>query len=249
MIRFVRAILVRVAVDQAYGKWNGPVDPATNEFVYVSIPDTKDFETGLATPYSLVVPALSAFARGREAKTSMVLPDALTNGNMHLDPDFVHLTYGDAKQRARELATFTKDDVVVFYSGLRPCRPCDHRLVYAIIGLYRIDAIVQANDVPKDRWHENAHTRRLAAKRRPDDVVVRAQRGSSGRLKTCIPIGEWRDGAYRVKKELLAEWGDLSCKDGFIQRSAVPPTFRDPARFLRWFERQKPELTAENNAS
>lgn len=243
----MRGILVRVAVDQAFGKWNGPVDPATNDFVYVSIPDTKEFEPGLATPYGTVIPALAAFASGRVVKAPIALPSELVASNMHLDPDFDHLTYGDTKQRARDLATFGKDDIVIFYSGLKPCRPHSERLVYAIIGLYTIAEIVQASDVSARRWHENAHTRRLAAKRRPDDVIVRGRRGASGRLTKCIPIGEWRDGAYRVKKNLLQEWGDLSCKDGFIQRSAVPPRFKDPERFLRWFEQQEPSLVAENN--
>jgi hypothetical protein len=62
-----------------------------------------------------------------------------------------------------------------------------------------------------------------------------------------IPIGEFRDKAYRVRRDLLATWGDLTCRDGFIQRSAVPPAFRDPARFLAWFEAQTPVLLSENN--
>ena len=241
----MRALLVRVAVDQAYGEWNGPVDPTTNEFVYVSIPDKREFITGLETPYTNVMPALAAFATGRESKAPIMLPGHLLTRTMHLDPDFANLTYGDTKDRARDLAKFAKDDLVVFYSGLRPCRSCPHRLIYAIVGLFRIDEVVRLDSVPEARWNENAHTRRV--KRNDDDVIVRGQAGTSGRLKTCLPIGEWRDRAYRVTKDLLDTWGDLSCKDGFIQRSAVPPSFRDAARFLRWFESQKPEFIAENN--
>jgi hypothetical protein len=60
-------------------------------------------------------------------------------------------------------------------------------------------------------------------------------------------IGEWRDRAYRVRPELLAKWGGLSCKDGYIQRSGVPPAFLQPERFLSWFEEQNPRLLACNN--
>jgi hypothetical protein len=35
----VRAMLVRIGIDQAYGDWNAPVDPESNEFVYVPIPE------------------------------------------------------------------------------------------------------------------------------------------------------------------------------------------------------------------
>jgi len=68
-------------------------------------------------------------------------------------------------------------------------------------------------------------------------------------LERSLEIGEYRDRAYRVRRDLLQTWGDLTCRDGFIQRSAVPPAFRDPDRFLRWFEAQSPILWAANNPS
>jgi hypothetical protein len=42
-------------------------------------------------------------------------------------------------------------------------------------------------------------------------------------------------------------WGDLSCKNGYLQRSAVLPTFRDPKRFMDWFARRGAELVSTNN--
>ena len=70
-----------------------------------------------------------------------------------------------------------------------------------------------------------------------DDVVVRAEAGVSGRLRRCIPIGEYRERAYRVERDILDCWGDLSCKNGYLQRSAVLPTFRDSKRFMDWSAR------------
>lgn len=240
---------MRVGIDQAFGGWNAPVDPETYEFVYVPIPD-RDLRSNLATPYSSIDGALAAFTRGRVVDDkARTLPRDLEGREMHLDPDFRWLTYGDTNRRGKELAGFTGGDVVVFYAGLRPCRPGGGeragKLIYAIIGLYRVAEVVRLATVEEARWHENAHTRRIT--HNPDDVIVRATPRASGRLRRCLPIGGWRDGAYRVFPELLAAWGDLSCKDGFLQRSAVPPTFLDPARFLAWFEAQRPEPLQDNN--
>lgn len=244
----MRGVLVRVGVDQAFGGWNAPVDPDTREFVYVPIPDNVEFQPGLATPYEMTQAALREFRDSRDCARPerLELPDALSRANMHLDPDFGRLTYGDdGNRRGKGIAALERGDTVVFYAGLRPCRPCSHRLIYAIIGLFRVNEVVRVRDVEREAWGDNAHTRRLA--HRGDDVIVRGVPKESGRLRRCLPIGEWRDKAYRVRRELLDEWGDLSCKNGFIQRSAVPPRLLDPVRFLAWFESQSPELIAANN--
>jgi hypothetical protein len=107
-----------------------------------------------------------------------------------------------------------------------------------------IDEIVAAHKVLKQHWAKNAHTRRVPV---PDDIVVRAKAGVSGRLRQCIPIGELRGGHYRVRQELLDAWGGLDIKDGYIQRSVRLPGFSDPAQFYRWFLAQKPEVVAANN--
>lgn len=246
----MRCMLVRVGIDQAYGKWNAPVDPDTREFVYVPIPEREGmpFQPGLATAYADVIGALQMFANGRAvaAASGVALPPALASRHTHLDPDFQTRTYGDnGVRRGKQLAEFGPGDGVVFFAGLRPCRPCEHRLVYAIIGYFRVAEVVRVASIPRSRWGENAHTRR--ADQRANDVVVRADPSRSGRLRRCIPIGEWRDRAYRVRPDLLREWGGLSARNGYIQRSAVPPTFNDPERFMAWFEQQEPELIARNN--
>lgn len=246
----MNSLLVRVGVDQAFGHWNSPVDPVDLDFVYVPIPESKDreFNPGLATSYSQVRPALEAFERAHSAGKGAVLPDGLADRKMHLDPDFDRLTYGDVGlRRGRALCDFSRGDLVVFYAGMRPITPCEHKLLYAIVGFYEVAEIVRAGDVQRDRWRENAHTRR--ADFPATDVIVRATPGRSGRLRRCLPIGEFRNRAYRVRPDLLAAWGGISAKDGFLQRSAVPPSFLEPRRFLDWFQAQKPELVAANNPS
>lgn len=243
----MRASLVRVGIDQAFGGWNAPVDPGTNEFVYVPIPEGSPQRPRLETPYELVRPALAAFAdRHRDAPLRAVqLPGALADANMHLDPDFEALTYGDTERRGRGLADLQPGDLLVFYAGLRPISPCAHTLLYALIGLYRVRDVSRLGMVPEARWQENAHTRR--ADPRASDVIVRADPRASGRLRTCLAVGEFRDRAYRVTRELLEAWGGLSCRDGYLQRSAVPPRILEPARFLTWFERLGPEFVSSNN--
>jgi hypothetical protein len=246
MMAPMRAYLVRVGVDQAFGGWNSPVDPRTNEFVYVPIPEGAQRQ-GLATPYELVRPALARFAEAHPdaPQRAVQLPAALAGGNMHLDPDFQALTYGDTERRGRGLAGLEAGDLVVFYAGLRPVSPCVHTLVYALVGLYRVGEVVRLGTVPARRWHENAHTRR--AEHRPTDVIVRADPRASGRLRACVPVGELRDRAYRLSTDVLDAWGGLSCRDGYLQRSAVPPRILDPARFLGWLERRAPQLVGANN--
>lgn len=130
--------------------------------------------------------------------------------------------------------------MVVFYAGLRPCRAggADRagKLIYAIIGLYRVSEVVKLAAVAQPRWHENAHTRR--AMPTPEDVIVRASPGKSGRLRRCLPIGDWRDRAYRVFPALLSSWGHLSCRDGYISR---PPPRGGP----REIESRSPPPAAE----
>jgi hypothetical protein len=165
---------------------------------------------------------------------------------MHLDPDFAYLTYGDnGVRRGKGLADLGRGDVVVFYGSLRPVAACQHRLVYALVGLYRVREVVRLKSITGPQWSENAHTR--CVNHEGSDVIVRGERGASGRLRRCIPIGEFRDRAYRLTHGMLEAWGGLSCRDGYLQRSAVPPSLLDPRRFIDWFERQGAKLVNSNN--
>lgn len=246
----MKGLLVRVGADQSAGggHFNGPVNSETGEFVYVAIPETLGNLPGLSRPYTLVMPHLARFGRA--------LPADFIHPDMHLDPDFDHLTYGDqgGDNKSRGMQIMNKlgpGDLLVFYAGLRDVRPAAH-LVYALIGLYVIDSIVLATAVPQAQWNENAHTRRNPG---VGDVVVRATPGNSGRLEHCIPIGSFRKPAgrpekracYRVEPDILAAWGGLSVADGFLQRSARLPEFSDADRFYDWFQQKRVPLVKRNN--
>jgi len=236
----LEALLVRVGADSSIGGggWNGPVDAHTGKFVYVAIPETKPVCAGMEKPYSGLDTVLALFG--------VILPARLRMQHMHLDPDFDHLTYGDQGERARQLRTKLKSgDMIVFYSGLLNARSRS-ALVYAIVGLFIVDEITQAADIPIMYRHINAHSRRMLVPG-AEDLVVRARRGVSGRLERCFPIGEWRDRAYRVRRDLLEVWGGISVKDGYLQRSARLPEFVNPSRFLTWFTSMNPILIQANN--
>jgi hypothetical protein len=244
----MKAILIRIGVDHEYGRWNAPVDPVSGRFVYVPIPEKQEPLNHLVRLYDEIVPALTSFSRALHLGVGVerALPSKLPRGPMHLDPDFQHLTYGDnGANRGAKLKTFSDGDLLVFYAGLRPVGDNGERLMYALVGLFVADEVIEAIRVPKKRWHENAHTRKR--KIGEPDIIVRAKRGQSGRLERAIPIGEWRGGAYRVTNKLLSDWGGLDVKDGFIQRSVCPPLFLKPERFYRWFEKQKVSLLDRNN--
>jgi Nucleotide modification associated domain 3 len=236
----MRCLLVRVGADQSGGggSWNAPVDSATNEFVYVAIPESRTVRAGMEKPYSTLGPVL--------AKFGIALPDNLVQQNMHLGPDFDHLTYGDQGERASQLQQkLNGGDKIIFYSSLRDVRN-RRQLVYAIIGVITIDNFVLATRVSDFEYDINAHSRRILPQN-SNDIIVRGHPHYSGRLTRCIPIGEWRNGAYRVRSDILEAWGGLSVNDGWLQRSARLPEFLDPTRFLQWLELKNPSLIQANN--
>lgn len=236
----MNGLLVRVGADQSAegGSWNGPVDSASGEFVYVAIPESRPVHAGAERPYAALVPSLARFG--------ISLPTALRDRRMHLDPDFDHLTYGDQGERAKQLrAALRPGDFVAFYAGLADTRGAT-RLVYGLIGLLVVERMERAVDVPRDRRDINAHTRRVLAVD-AEDVVVHGCPGVSGRLRRCLPIGEWRDRAYRVRRDLLEAWGGVGVRDGYLQRSARLPRLLDPQRFLAWLGERGQALMQTNN--
>jgi hypothetical protein len=245
----MKALLVRIGVDQTYGGWNAPVD-ADGRFVYVPIPEGRGtkFHPGLGRCYGELLPALHRFCgdHGCDLHEELGFPLSLLDYPMHLDPDFECLTYGDVgRRRGARMANMGDGDLLVFYGGLRPIHRCEHNQIYALVGLYVVEEVVRASDVAQDHWFENAHVRKQ--KSGATDIVVRAKAKVSGRFDRCIPIGEWRAGAHRVRQDVLDAWGGMSVKDGFIQRSAVPPALNKPEQFLAWFEKHKIQLLPRNN--
>lgn len=233
----MNALLVRVGVDQSDGggNWNGPVNSTSREYAYVAIPESKAVHPGMDRPYATLIPTLGRFG--------VTLPQHLVHKHMHLDPDFEHLTYGDQGERAKQLSTLQEGDRIVFYAGLRDINT--EQLVYALIGLLVIERWIFTGDVRLADRAKNAHSRRENSGF--TDMIWYGRAEVSGRLRRCLPIGEYRNRAYRVTCDLLSAWGGLSVEDGYLQRSVRLPRFLDPSRFLDWLETQGPELIQANN--
>jgi hypothetical protein len=171
----VNALLVRVGADKSKdgGRWNGPVDVQSGRFAYVPIPEKRQVNAGMEKPYSALAPVLSTFG--------ISLPTHLLTQHMHLDPDFDHLTYGDTRERAKQIRDYLHPgDLIVFYAGLFDIRPYT-RLIYAIVGVFVVEKFRLAIDIPPTERGINAHSRRVL---QPDsqDLIVCAKVGVSGRL-------------------------------------------------------------------
>lgn len=231
----MKGVLVRVGIDASCGFWNAPYETQSGRFVYVPIPEGGKVHPHLARCYSELSPFLEAIG--------VPLPTHLTGKTMHLDPDFETLTYGDVYPRSIPLLDLQSGDFVVFYSSLRAINPDPGKLFYALIGVFFVKEVVAVDEVPQERWCENAHTRRVEHGR---DIIVRGQSGASGRFDRLVSIGEYRDRAYRVRKDVLEAWGGLSVRDGYLQRSGRLPKFSDPRRFLKWLGRQAVKMEASN---
>ena len=108
-----------------------------------------------------------------------------------------------------------------------------------------VQSVQRVRDIPDDRRDSNAHSRRQSAD--PDDIVVYGAPQTSGRFRHAIPIGEYRNRAYRVRRPILEQWGQISANDGYLQRSATLPTFNNPPKFQAWLQSQNPQLMQANN--
>ena len=228
----MKGLLVRVAIDKTAGAWNAPCRYQSREFTYVPIPESQPVV--IQRKFEEVKPAIE--------KMGVDMPHHLSGLCMHLDPDFEKGTYGDQGRKGVQVNRLEKGDFIAFYAGFNPLDECPHKLVYGLYGIMFVKKIISAEN--KKHSDLNAHTRRKNI--RDDEIVVIADSSRSGRFDRFIPIGEYREGCYRVTNPLLKRWGGLSIKNGFIQRSVNFPRFSDPKRFLDWLGKEKPKLIKNN---
>jgi hypothetical protein len=217
--------------------------------IYLPIPENTKHEiiTGFERKYETVIPYLEKYTSKHDIDLfkDLSFPSVLLQQNMHLDPDFNHLTYGDnGNIRGKGASSLEKGDFIVFYSGLKPFKPYHDNLVYALIGYYEVEKTMWAKDVSENQRDDNAHLRKKVV--HPTDIIVYANPNRSGRFRHCIPVGEYRNRFYRITDPLLEEWGGLGIKDGFIQRNINPPFFNNCDKFLKWLEDKSPEFIHQN---
>jgi len=240
-----KGLLMRVGIDQTYVKYNAPINQSTNDYIYMPIPQGKDdFKSGMRTSYDDLLPHFESWRQ--KNGTDIQFPQHLKNHmSCHLDPDFDFSTYGDqATGRGLRVGDLNEGDFIAFFASFKPITKCDHNLIYALCGIMVVDKVLRVADIHENEFHKNTHTR--VKKKNPDHWVVFANPSLSGKFSNAIPIGEFRNGAYRVKKEILDTWGDIDVKDGFIQRSVCPPWFTKPEQFLKWLDSQQVKLINSN---
>ncbi|MGZ4956637.1 MAG: Nmad3 family putative nucleotide modification protein [Methylobacter sp.] len=238
-----KGLLMRVGIDQTYGGYNAPINPSTNDYIYMPIPQGNDsFISGMETTYDNLLPYFESWCQKNDAEIQF---PKINNISCHLDPDFDFSTYGDqATGRGLRVGDLNEGDFIAFFASFKPIKKCAHSLVYGLYGIMVVDKVMKVADVPENEFHKNAHTR--IKNMNKDHWVVFSNPSLSGRFSRAIPIGEFRNGSYRVTKEILDAWGDIGVKDGFIQRSVCPPWFIKPKQFLSWLDTQQVKLINSN---
>jgi len=238
-----KGLLVRVGIDTTFGNYNAPINTVTNDYLYMPIPQGhSSYRDGMLTTYNDLIEPFSKWAHRNQA--DLKFPKHLLGVSTHLDPDFQHLTYGDQSTgRGLRVGDLNSGDYLAFFESFRPIASCEHNLVYALFGLLIVDKVLRADEMDETNFDTNAHTR--VQQINGDHLIVFANKELSGRFDRAIPIGEYRAGAYRVRHDLLHEWGGLEIKDGFIQRSVCPPWLSNPVNFLQWLETH--DITKNSN--
>lgn len=233
-------ILLRVGCDATKdgGSWNAPVDPITRDYAYVPIPDEEAMHTHISK-----CPTYDEFRRVVQ-RFKVHLPSYLSSTTKtHLDPDFKFLTFGEPFHKAKNrlssrgqiINQLERGDFIAFYASFRPTQPYRDPLVYCLFAIFHIERKTFVHQLDYEERTQSAHGRREGAE---NDLVVWGDRANSGRFRKAIVIGEYRDRAYRVTKDLLEAWGGLKIKNGYIQRSARPSLFEHPKQFLTWLDAQ-----------
>ncbi len=158
----MRAYVVRVGIDQTFGGWDSPVDPETNEFVYVPIPESREMRTEFATPYGVVLPALDTFGETHPAAllnsvqscrilslqtcTSILISNTSRTATM---------ACGAARALLISAAAMSSSST----AGLRPVAALPAPARLCARRPFPRSEVVRLESVAEARWSENAHTR------------------------------------------------------------------------------------------
>ncbi len=210
----MRGFLVRVGIDSTSGKWNAPVDEK-KRFIFVPIPDcpynpTGEYIEGGKRTYDEVLCVLNQFKteyNGHSVGSKYFeLPAKLRKAAMHLDPDFLYMTYGDSGSRGKPLKDLNKGDFVVFYSSLRSIQT--GKLVYALIGMLMLERKPICETQIEEQKLRNAHSRWFSLAAEDDDVILCGDADSSGLFdksrKKDICNDRVRSSSSRIRESLCS---------------------------------------------
>jgi hypothetical protein len=178
-------LLLRVGMDLGYGGL-GPLFP-DGSFEYVPIPENPKKTSSRSLLFSQV-PARSGGA------VEQFVPLRYRGTSAHYDPEFETFTYGDPTRYKRgQLLRLMRDDLLVFYAGLRPLDQRTGSRLY-LIGYFTVEKI---HDVtPQPSWPPpslqhlwaNAHFRRKSCD--TGLVVVEGSPKTSRLLEGAVPLSD-----------------------------------------------------------
>lgn len=190
------ALLLRVGIDRGNGGALSPIF-ADGSFEYVPMPETEPTQCPLtfATLSSRSGQSLAAF-----------VPRRIADRPVHIDPDFEHLTYGDAaSHKRRQLLHLKPGDLLVFYAGFEPW-PHDDKPRLSAIGWFEVKAVhrltaqqISTDPALRQRFGQTAHFLRHP----PDQelALIEGEPRNSRFLDHAAPLG---DGEDRLLPDLAA---------------------------------------------
>lgn len=192
-------LLLRVGMDLGFGSL-GPLFP-DGTFEYVPIPDNPRG----ASERSLFFQDIPARSGGSLAR---FVPTRHCKGPAHYDPEFETFTYGDpSRNKRRQIRKLGRNDMLVFYAGLRPYEQNRGSKLYLIgyLVVLRVHEVTALNPWPPpayERLWGNAHFRRSQGDE--DLVVVEGDPITSRLLTHAIPLS---DGQQNVLPEMTTVLG------------------------------------------
>ena len=180
-----RILLLRVGMDLGFGGL-GPLFPG-GKFEYVPIPENPK----KTSPRSLLFSQISARFGG---SGEQFVPPRHRGAPAHYDPEFGTFSYGDpTKYKRGQLLRLGRDDLLVFYAGLRPRGQRSGSRLY-LIGYFTVANVhdVQAESPwpppSLERLWANAHFRRQSLD--PGLVVVEGSPEASRLLEIAVPLSD-----------------------------------------------------------
>lgn len=217
----MKALLLRVGIDTSS---DGTLSPlfADGTFEYIPLSETnpKSWED---KTYKNV--------RGRYGRyLSDYVPSGIASRKLHLDPEFETFTYGDETIRRSYLLKLEKDDLLVFYAGLKPFKIKTEDMGLYIIGYFTVKDVYDFSKLDKNEilsilpsLSQNPH---LKTAYDPSKlVIIKGDPGNSRLLDKAIRISSPKKNRIgRTYHAISGEMGEELGIKGSIQRS-IPPRF------------------------
>lgn len=217
----MKALLLRVGIDKGTDGVLAPIfDDRSFEYIPIS---EKDQDSAEERTYSNTV--------GRSGKfLAEYLPKKISEKNIHFDPEFDTMTYGDPTRKRSFLLKLEKNDLLVFYAGLSPFRTDKHQEGLYIIGYFVVKRIIDFKGMSNKARQENyklywnnAHCKR--SYHAENLVIIVGDKENSLLLEKAIAISSLKkDKLGRPYHAVSSKIEELLGISGSIQRS-IPPRF------------------------